>query len=263
MHLEPEAEWILPENIRRQQERERLAVDQGKFDGAGDLGSYYALRTGSNKEFVKLHGMTDVHQTLTYAKGVRLFLERSGIEVSGKTLLDVGCGIGALTEALRIVFKTNQAVGLDLAEDGILYACATYPECRFFCTSAEEALGLSPESFDIIHAREVYPVTRTSSIEYQVAFLGAMARLLKPGGIIVLEMVHLDRGLGYTWKKLGIFLAQHRLGPIDRNVMIHRRFVRLFGASAYGFFGYIFCCLMTRLLYQKRTGYFFSIRKCA
>ena len=46
--IEKDSEWILPENLRKQEERERKEVDGGKFDGRGDFGSYYAYLKGIN-----------------------------------------------------------------------------------------------------------------------------------------------------------------------------------------------------------------------
>lgn len=57
--LEAESEWILPENLRQQEKRETLAVDNGTFLRDGDFGAFYAYRRGLNFDYIKAHAAAD------------------------------------------------------------------------------------------------------------------------------------------------------------------------------------------------------------
>ena len=66
--IEKESEWILPENLRKQEERERKAVENGTFDGGGDFGSYYAYSKGVNYEYIESHAVSHDQRAFEYVK---------------------------------------------------------------------------------------------------------------------------------------------------------------------------------------------------
>ena len=139
--------------------------------------------------------------------------------------------------------------------------CQHYPDCEYYTTPAEEMTGLEDARFDLIHGREVYPVTRTDSLEYQAAFLGALARRLTPTGVILLQMVHVARGLGNTYTQIGPNLRAQGLGEVERYVMGPRRAVRVLGPLSYwGFMRGFLKWTVMRLCPQKTT-YFYLIRR--
>jgi SAM-dependent methyltransferase len=95
---------------------------------------------------------------------------------------DVGAGAGYLSDALS---RMLLARGLDPAER--VFACDLMPEsfaCRTVSCAAlapDGTLPFADESFDAVVAVEV-----VEHVEDQFAFLREMARIAKPGGLVVL-----------------------------------------------------------------------------
>ena len=100
--------------------------------------------------------------------------------LQGTTLMDIGCGNGALTASLA---KRGAAVtGLDLSESGIALARAAHPDVRFEVGSVYDDLHARFGAFDRVVALEV--------IEHLFdprTFLRRAFEALKPGGRLVLS----------------------------------------------------------------------------
>jgi trans-aconitate methyltransferase len=175
----------------------------------------------------------------------------------------VGCGIGTITNELRKHIGASEAVGIDIAEDAIAHASDAYPKCSFSALAAEELSALGGEPFDLIHGREVYPVTRTDSAPYQLAFLGALARHLRPGGALLLTMVKEARGLGNTYAALATELESVGLEPIVRVPAIPRRLYRISGRASYLPIVHPMLTRASRLLFPDKLQYFYITRKLA
>lgn len=110
--------------------------------------------------------------------------------VGFKTILDVGCGAGAWLAPLARL--NSQVVGVDM-DDGVLdiararTAGAGNVEIR---KMPAESLGFEDEAFDAVTCFTVLPYID------QTAAVGEMARVLSPGGRLVLGTV----GFGYYAK---------------------------------------------------------------
>lgn len=114
-----------------------------------------------------------------------------------RRLLEVGCGIGALTGALRSI--ANQVVAFDLSPAGVATARRRYEGWPGITLAVAD--GTDPEAcpeaasgdFDIILIREFHPFTRDFYADRPEAdrihgeTLGAYARLLAPAGAIVIS----------------------------------------------------------------------------
>jgi SAM-dependent methyltransferase len=59
-------------------------------------------------------------------------LSRVG-DLSGKSVLDVGCGVGALCGFLATRYANVQYTGYDIVPETIAFAAAKYPNARFRC----------------------------------------------------------------------------------------------------------------------------------
>jgi SAM-dependent methyltransferase len=95
----------------------------------------------------------------------------------GERILDLGCGDGALTEALAAAGA--EVVGVDAAPDMVAAACARGLDAR---VADAQALGFDAE-FDAVFSNAAM-----HWMPDQAAVIAGVARALKPGGRFVAEM---------------------------------------------------------------------------
>lgn len=108
--------------------------------------------------------------------------------MKGPKLLDVGSNVGCLVEAGREVGL--EAVGVEINPVLVEAARESYPECRFIATAMEES-DLEPGSFDGLYCSEVIEHAPDNN-----DFVAALARMLKPGGVMFLTTPGLHEYVG-------------------------------------------------------------------
>lgn len=258
--LEKDSEWILPENLRKQEERERIAVENGTFDGRGDFGSYYAYLKGINYDFIKPHAYSDDQIALTYTNNLWAFLNSVNLKFEGE-ILDVGCAIGTITNSIDLLNKRGTTHGIDISEDGIEVAKQKYPNCMFYKQSTDELANFDNGSFDIIHCREFYPFTRTNDEKYHMKYLNLFYKKLKPHGFVILEMCALDKGFCNTYKELDNQLKNVGYSVIKRDIEIPGKLFRSFGVLSYKRPLYELLKLVTRTILRQRVRFFYILAK--
>jgi SAM-dependent methyltransferase len=181
--------WFDPEELQAQQAREIAAVEGGSFSGKGHFGSYYALLKGLDSKLAGCHSTVNDRMALSYARELAHIL---GPRLGGvRSILDVGSGVGAITNSLKRVVSGAAVTGLDIAEAGVAYATEHYPACRFICAGIGGDTDLGSR-FDLIHCKGFLPFVRTSDLSVHVKYLGACIRHLTKGGLLVL--VHPNHG---------------------------------------------------------------------
>jgi SAM-dependent methyltransferase len=158
----------------------------------GDFSAYYALRHNlpQAESLLPLHGMT--------TEAAALYVKNFVGDFSGaRNILDAGCGAGFITAALAAQFPGARVTGVDLAEDAIEWAKTNLPSCRFEQKGVDENFRME-EKFDIIHAREFYPFTRTDDYVFvKTALLALLASLSERGRLYAIcttrsEIFHLS-----------------------------------------------------------------------
>jgi phthiocerol/phenolphthiocerol synthesis type-I polyketide synthase E len=110
---------------------------------------------------------------------VRLVLELIGdCELTGRRVLDVGCGRGGSIHVMNKFFKPESTVGVDLSSSAIAFCKKNhrYARVNFLEVDAEQ-LSFADESFDI-----VTNVESSHSYPNIHAFYHGVRRVLKPGG---------------------------------------------------------------------------------
>jgi 2-polyprenyl-6-hydroxyphenyl methylase/3-demethylubiquinone-9 3-methyltransferase len=137
----------------------------------------------------------------------------------GLRLLDIGCGGGLLTEPMaRLGFSV---VGVDASERNIAvagaHAASLGLDIDYRAATAESLLGNGEAAFDVILNMEVL-----EHVADPAAFLGDCARLLAPGGLMVVA------SLNRTLKSLALakFAAEYVLRWLPPGTHDWRKFVK-------------------------------------
>jgi ubiquinone/menaquinone biosynthesis C-methylase UbiE len=110
-------------------------------------------------------------------------LRRHGISLTGKRILEVGCGHGEiLYEYLGLCAGSGQLYGSDLIFDRIAKAHGWLPQVPLTCADGQ-SLPYADSSFDLVLQYTVLTSILDEGIKRSIA--AEMRRVLKPGGVIV------------------------------------------------------------------------------
>jgi SAM-dependent methyltransferase len=105
-------------------------------------------------------------------------IERALLDSSARSVLEVGCGLGYLTYALR--HAGYDAEGMDIAEEAIAVAKTTYGD-YFFTESIESYAARSTQKYDAVIMAELI-----EHLEQPVELLHSALGLLSPSGSLIL-----------------------------------------------------------------------------
>ncbi len=97
----------------------------------------------------------------------------------GARILDVGCGDGVFTQFFAECGL--EPMGTDIAEAGVRWARAHYPQLRFEVASLDQRLPFDDGAFDALWCSEV--IEHLFDVDFA---LGEMRRILKPNGLLLL-----------------------------------------------------------------------------
>lgn len=139
-----------------------------------------------------------------------------GLDVSGKDILEIGCGRGGNVSELCKSYGTRSVVGIDLTPSNIQFCQRNNRyEQAYYCIGDAEQLPVQTESCDIvlnIESSHLYP-----HIEL---FFAETYRVLKPGGLFLYaDIMSASDVPRYEdqWKRLGFRTAMIR--DITGNVL--------------------------------------------
>jgi len=143
---------------------------------------------------------------------------RASRPLAGLSLLDIGCGGGLLAEPLARLGA--RVTGIDAAETSIAAARSHAAESELeidYRLSTAEGLAETGAGFEIVLAMEI--IEHVSDVE---GFMGAAARLVAPGGLLILST------LNRTAKSfaLAILGAEYLLRWLPPGTHDWRRFLR-------------------------------------
>ena len=141
--------------------------------------------------------------------GLQLYAEVAGAaDLSGKDVLEVGCGRGGGASFVFDRFKPRSLTGMDLARSAIRRARARYERPGLtFVTASADNLPFPDASFDVVYAHQVFQHLRE-----RATALREMMRVVRPQGLIAIRDV--DWGTVAYWPS----------DPwIDRFIEVHER----------------------------------------
>jgi SAM-dependent methyltransferase len=112
---------------------------------------------------------------------IRAALERHGGTLDDvEALLDFGCGCGRVT---RRFAGRGGVHGSDTNEDAIAWCRKNLPFALFETNALEPPLAFADASFDLVYGLSVFTHL---TVELQCAWLDELARVLRPGGLLLL-----------------------------------------------------------------------------
>ncbi len=150
---------------------------------------------------------------------VRLeYVERAGA-LAGKTIVDVGCGGGLLAEAMAR--KGGKVLGIDLASELLdvarLHATQAGVAVDYERHSAEALAEARPGGFELVTCMEML-----EHVPDPAAVIGALARLVKPGGDVFVSTLN-RTPRAYFFAVLG---AEYLLRILPAGTHSYEKFIR-------------------------------------
>ncbi len=139
-------------------------------------------KTEIKDQYNQCHSVYNQNREEQDLAGNAVFYKAIDFDLSGKHLLDVGCGSGA---DLKILAEGNPFVyGIDPSEEFLIAARKNNPQGKFLDGVGEE-IPFEDAKFDVV----------VSKYALQTAFdvpkaLSEIARVTKPGGMVVLLIKH-------------------------------------------------------------------------
>lgn len=106
-----------------------------------------------------------------------------GTQLSGKSVLDIGCGIGAtLLPMVQYGFEPQCCFGIDILQDRIAAARQRLPNITFQCCSAQQ-MPFTENSFDLATMFTCLSSILSDSVRAEVC--RESMRVVKPGGWVL------------------------------------------------------------------------------
>lgn len=139
--------------------------------------------------------------------------------LSGKKVLDIGCGGGILTEAMAL--RGAIVTGIDMAANSLkvakLHLLESGAQVDYRQITAEQLASTQPASFDVITCMEML-----EHVPNPASIVAAAAQLIKPGGYIFFSTI--NRNLkAYLFAVLG---AEYVLKLLPRGTHNYSSFIR-------------------------------------
>ena len=164
----------------------------------------------TDSEFKTLHDINPLRVS---------YIERHCGDLSGKKLLDVGCGGGILAEALAQ--KGAAVTGIDVAEMSLqvarLHLQESGLEVDYSLSTVEDFAAANPGAFDIVTCLEML-----EHVPDPASIVDAACRLLRPGGSLVLSTLNRNP----KSFALAIIGAEYLLRLLPRGTHEYRRFIK-------------------------------------
>lgn len=150
---------------------------------------------------------------------LRLQYIDQAISLSGKTVLDVGCGGGILSESMAE--KGAIVTGIDLGEKALkvaqLHSLETGIEVDYRLIAAEQLAEDLPASFDVVTCLEML-----EHVPDPASIVQACAKLVKPGGHVFFSTINRN-AKAYAFAVIG---AEYLLNMLPKGTHDYAKFIK-------------------------------------
>ena len=150
---------------------------------------------------------------------LRLNYIDKAISLSGKTVLDVGCGGGILSESMAIVGAN--VTGIDLGEKALkvaqLHSLESGVSVEYQLISVEKLAEQQPASFDVVTCLEML-----EHVPSPASVIAACAKLVKPGGHVFFSTINRNPK-AYLFAVIG---AEYVLNMLPRGTHDYKKFIK-------------------------------------
>lgn len=158
-------------------------------------------------------------RTLHDINPLRLGFIDERVALGGKTVIDVGCGGGILSEAMAD--QGAGVTGIDASAGAIrvarLHQARSGSRVRYLCTAPEVMAAHEPGGFDVVTCMEI-----VEHVPYPDKLVETCARLVKPGGHVFFSTINRTPA-AYL---LAVIAAEYVLRLLPRGTHDYGRFIR-------------------------------------
>jgi 2-polyprenyl-6-hydroxyphenyl methylase/3-demethylubiquinone-9 3-methyltransferase len=150
---------------------------------------------------------------------LRLNYIDDAVSLAGKTVLDVGCGGGILSESMA--HKGAKVMGIDLGEKALkvaqLHSLESDIAVNYQLTSVEALAEKQPASFDVVTCLEML-----EHVPNPASVVAACAELVKPGGPVFFSTINRNPK-AYLLAVIG---AEYILNMLPRGTHDYEKFIK-------------------------------------
>ena len=155
------------------------------------------------------------------------WIERIVGDLSGKRILDVGCGGGILSEAMAT--KGARVTGIDLSDKALgvarLHKLESGTDVEYRLVAVETLAAETPGAYDVVTCMEML-----EHVPGPASVVAAIATLAKPGGSVVISTLNRNPK-SYLFAVIG---AEYVLGLLPKGTHDWSRFIKPSEIAAWG-----------------------------
>ena len=155
------------------------------------------------------------------------WIERVAGDLTGKAILDVGCGGGILAEAMAR--RGAEVTGIDLGEKGLrvaeLHLLESKLDITYLKVTAEAFADERPGEFDVVTCMELL-----EHVPEPAGMVEACARLVRPGGLVFFSTINRNPK-SYLFAVIG---AEYVLKLLPKGTHDYLRFIKPSELSRWG-----------------------------